>query len=61
MDHLTNAKYKNAKGMFSFNLTLVSPTTLVSVIERMKKEHPEQEFEVVDPYTFYAYAAKRAQ
>lgn len=61
LDHLTNSKYSSSNGMFNFKVTIVSPAILSSVINRLKKDHPEKKFEVVDPYTFFAYAAKRAQ
>ena len=38
---------------------IVDPAAILKAVERVQTEHPEINFEVVDPYTFYEIAAER--
>lgn len=41
-------------GFYFFRIVWVGPTQVLDSLEVFRKEHPEIDFEVVDPYTFFA-------
>jgi hypothetical protein len=48
-------------GFYFFRIVWVSPTDVLDSLEVFRKEHPEEEFEVVDPYNFFALFKKHYQ
>jgi len=43
---------------YYFRIVWVGPRTIVEAVESLRKAHPELDFEVVDPYTFFALFKK---
>ena len=46
---------KDNKHFHVFRTILVSPTRACEIVEEMKKQRPEANFEFVDPYTFFKF------
>jgi hypothetical protein len=60
LGYLTDsARLKRDQNMLLIREIIVDPAAIVKAVERVKDEHPEINFEVVDPYTFYEVAAER--
>ena len=60
LGYLTDsARLKRDQNMLLIREIIVDPAALLKAVERVKDEHPEIKFEVVDPYTFYEVAAER--
>ena len=53
------ARLKRDQNMLLIREIIVDPAAIYNAVERVKAEHPEINFEVVDPYTFYEVAAER--
>jgi hypothetical protein len=47
------------KNMLLIREIIVDPAAISRAVDRVRSEHPEIKFEVVDPYTFYEIAADR--
>lgn len=47
-------KPQDAPGFFFFRIVWVGPTQIMESLDALRKKHPEAEFELVDPYTFFA-------
>ncbi len=41
-------------GFYFFRTTWVNPTTIVDAVAELRRAHPEVDFEVLDPHTFFA-------
>ena len=60
LGYLTDsARLKRDKNMLLIREIIVDPSAILKAVERVRAEHPEINFEVVDPYTFYEIAAER--
>lgn len=60
LGYLTDsARLKRDKNMLLIREIIVDPAAIYRAVERVREEHPEINFEVVDPYTFYEIAAER--
>ncbi|MBQ7336900.1 MAG: hypothetical protein IJW40_00435 [Clostridia bacterium] len=60
LGYLTNtARLSQDKNMLLIRQIIVDPAAINRAVKRVKEEHPEINFEVVDPYTFYEVAAER--
>ena len=44
-----------------FRIVWSSPSTIVKMLDSLKKSHPELDFEVVDPYNFFSLFKKNWQ
>ena len=60
LGYLTDAaRLKRDQNMLLIREIIVDPAAILKAVERVRAEHPEIKFEVVDPYTFYEVAAER--
>ncbi len=60
LGYLTNKDIlKKEKNMLLIRQIIVDPNAIYEAVERVKREHPEIDFEVVDVNTFFEFAAKR--
>lgn len=60
LGYLTDsARLKRDQNMLLIREIIVDPAAILKAVERVRSEHPEINFEVVDPYTFYETAAER--
>ena len=60
LGYLTNKNILDKeKNMLLIREIIVDPNAINEAVERVKREHPEIDFEVVDVNTFYEFASKR--
>ena len=46
-------KPENEPGFYFFRIVWVGPSQIIQTMETLRKEHPEVDVELVDPYTFF--------
>ena len=44
---------EGAPGFYFFRIVWVGPSQILRTLETLRQKHPDLEFEVVDPYTFF--------
>ena len=50
----------DAPGFFFFRIVWVGPSQVIESVATLRKNHPDLEFELVDPYTFFRLFARHA-
>jgi hypothetical protein len=53
-------KPANAPGFFIFRIVWVGPSQVIQSINALREKHPDLDFQVVDPYTFFRLFKEQA-
>ena len=54
MYHLMRQRGPAEPGFYFFRIVWVGPSTVIGALDALRAKHPELDFEVVEPYTFFA-------